>query len=96
MLWLTAEATNLPEGAQVWWFFDSGFGASGNSIGTTVYRDSVVTVKILDSEGNVLKDADGNEITDTQNIFCNSNIWLRIISFFKNLFRIERTIIQNL
>lgn len=96
VLWLTADVTDLPEGCEVWWFFKDGTAISGEEVGTMVNKDDTVTVKILDSEGNPLKDENGNEISDTQEIKVKDTLWLRIVSFFKNLFRIDRHIVQSL
>ena len=54
------------------------------------------TAKAVDSDGNVLLDADGNEISDEQEVSVNSGIWQKIVSFFKNLFGMNRTVIQKI
>lgn len=94
-LWLTADVSHLPEGCEVWWFFEDGTAISGEEVGTMVKKDDKVTVKILDSEGNPVKGENGNEISDTQEIKVKDSFWLRIVSFFKNLFRMNREIIQS-
>ncbi len=37
----------------------------------------------------------GTGISDSQKITVKNNLWLRIISFFKNLFRINRDVVQS-
>ncbi len=93
---LTTEVINQPENTSVWWYVDgvkSGEGAifevspeSGNII---------VTAKLVDSNRNVLRDKNGNEISDSQTVSVNSGFFRKLISFFKNLFRINRTVIQS-
>ncbi len=98
---LTAEVENLPEGASIKWFVDgSGFSVNTSADGMTCELKSTgkgtvtVSAKVVDANGNVLSDASGNEISDTQTVKSNAGIWQKIVSFFKNLFRMNRTIVQ--
>ena len=55
-----------------------------------------VAAKLVDSNGNILNDKNGNEISDSQKVSVNSGFFQKLISFFKNLFGINRTVIQAL
>ena len=53
-----------------------------------------LVAKAVDQNGNPLTDSNGNHIGDVQKINTKSNIWLIIVSFFKNLFGMNRTTVQ--
>ncbi len=92
---LTAIVTDMPSDAEIYWYMnDKKFGE-----GECVYLEgkggfAKITAKLVDENGNVLTDSDGNEISDSQTVSVNASIWQIIISFFKNLFGINRTITQ--
>lgn len=103
VLILTAETKNLPTGAYVAWIVD------GNAIaieqtadGKTCKAEAVsdgtskVIARVVDANGNPIKMLNGSEIYATQTIKVKGNLWYKIISFFKNLFKIDRTIVQNI
>lgn len=98
---LTAEVENLPEGASVKWITEgSGFSVKTSDDGITCELKSTgkgtmnVTALVVDSDGSVIADADGNDISDSQEVKSKAGIWQKIVSFFKNLFRMNRTIVQ--
>ena len=97
---LTTETANVPAGAYVKWeVAGSGVEMSQNSDGTICELTSTssgtvkVTAKLVDANGNVLSGAYG-EISDSQQVVSKAGIWQKIVSFFKNLFGMNRTIIQ--
>lgn len=101
ILRLTAEKTaDLPEGAYIKWFVDgSGVSMSQNADGLVCEIKSTgngtvtVTAKIVDKNGNPVTNGNG-EISDSQKVVSKAGIWQKIVSFFKNLFSANRTIIQ--
>ncbi len=56
--------------------------------------DVIVKATIVDENGVAVLDENGNEIFAAQQWKSNVNLWQRIVSFFKNLFRISRIILQ--
>ena len=52
-----------------------------------------VTAKVVDKNGNPVMNGN-SEISDSQKVVSNGGFFQKIISFFKNLFGINRTIIQ--
>ena len=77
-----ADATNLPEGAEIWWYVNGEKVANTDSIFVGYEVDYVIAVKILDAEGNVLTDENGNEISDSLNVTVNDSVWIRIAYYF--------------
>ena len=104
ILHMVAETQNMPEGAKISWRI------SNDSTGVNGYIDEAdntscyiqatgsgsctVYALVVDADGNPILDKDGNEIYDSQKITVNSGLWQRIISFFKNLFGMNRVIVQ--
>ncbi len=94
---LTAEITNKPENSDVWWYVDGIKGGEGNTFEVCPENGNVVvTAKLVNADGKSFKDADGNEIFDSQTVSVKSGFFQKLISFFKNLFRINRTVIQKI
>ena len=92
---LTAETTNQPDTATVTWYIDGVESGEGTTFDISLKKGSVeVNVKLVDENGIAVTDKNGNEISDTEIIKVNSGFFQKIISFFKNLFRINRTVIQ--
>lgn len=98
---LTAITANLPEDAYVKWYVDgSGVSMSQKADGSTCEIKSTgsgtvtVTAKVVDKNGNPVKNDSGSEISDSQKVVSNAGFWQKIVSFFKNLFGVNRTIIQ--
>ncbi len=92
---LTAEAVNIPDGAKIYWYVNNEQKGEGEKFRVSPTDGSVeVSVKIVDADGNPIQNADGSESADSQKISVNSSFWQKIISFFKNLFRINRTVVQ--
>ena len=92
----TTSAT-LPSGTKICWYVDGVKAHEGETFEISFESGTkTVTVKITESDDTPLKDSDGNEISDSQNVSINSGIWQKIVSFFKNLFSINRTVIQKI
>ena len=90
---LHANVTDLPEGARVVWSMDgSGFELSPSADGMTCGVKSVskgsatITAKVVDKNGNAVKDANGNEITASQQLTSKAGFFQKLVAFFKKLF----------
>ena len=90
---LHANVTDLPEGARVVWSMDgSGFELIPSSDGMTCGVKSVskgsatITAKVVDKTGNAVKDANGNEITASQQLTSKAGFFQKLAAFFKRLF----------
>ena len=90
---LHANVTDLPEGARVVWSMDgSGFELIPSADGMTCGVKSVskgsatITAKVVDKTGNAVKDANGNEITASQQLTSKAGFFQKLAAFFKRLF----------
>ncbi len=90
---LHANVTDLPEGARVVWSMDgSGFELIPSADGMTCGVKSVskgsatITAKVVDKNGNAVKDANGNEISASQQLTSKAGFFQKIVAFFKKLF----------
>ena len=94
---LTATVTNKPDNARKYWYVDGDFMGMGEvfefgfSGGT-----KIITVKLVDSNENVLKDVNGNEISDSENVTVKAGFFQKLIAFFKKLFGISQTVVQSI
>ncbi len=52
--------------------------------------DYTVTATLVDSKGNPIKDADGNEISDSEHVTVTKNIFLVILTFIRDIFGIQK------
>ncbi len=93
---LTVDA-EIPVGAKVFWYIN------GNTIPFSegeicriedVKEDLIISIKLVDEDGNIIKDVYGNEISETEMILVNKNIWKRIVAFLKIIFNIPTIIYQ--
>ncbi len=93
---LTAIKSSEVSGTKLYWYVDGEKQGEGETFSISFKSGTkTVTVKIVDENGNVLKDESGNEISDEQKVSVNSSFWQKIVSFFKNLFRMNRTVTQS-
>ena len=90
---LHANVTDLPEGARVVWSMDgNGFELIPSADGMTCGVKSVskgsatITAKVVDKNGNAVKDANGNEITASQQLTSKAGFFQKLVAFFKKLF----------
>lgn len=92
---LTAEVTNSPDNSAIWWYVDGKKCGEGKTFEVFPTSDKVyVTAKLVDSYGNAVLNSQGVEISDSETVEVNSGFFQKIISFFKNLFRMNRTVVQ--
>lgn len=95
ILRLTAETTNQPDNTYVWWYVDGIKSGKGNTFEISPESGSVeVTAKLVDANGNVIIDKNGNEVYDSQTVTVKSGFFQKLISFFKNLFGLNRSVVQ--
>ncbi len=91
----------IPDGARLEWSVE-GEGmtikaaADGMTCAVTSTAKGEVTVKVklVDKNGNALSTSDGAEITAQQKLTSKAGFFQKLISFFKNLFRMNRIIEQ--
>ena len=90
---LHANVTDLPDGARIVWSMDgNGFELIPSADGMTCGAKSVskgsatITAKVVDKNGNAVKDANGNEITASQQLTSRAGFFQKLVAFFKKLF----------
>ena len=90
---LHANVTDLPDGARIVWSMNgSGFELIHSADGMTCGVKSVskgsatITAKVVDKNGNAVKDANGNEITASQQLTSKAGFFQKLVAFFKKLF----------
>ena len=94
---LTAVTNNKPYDAKIYWYVDGVLMGEGEIFNVSFESGAkIVTVKLVDSNGYVLQNADGNEISDNETVTVKSGFFQKLISFFKNLFGIGRTVVQSI
>ena len=92
---LTAIVTNKPADATVVWYVDGAEAGEGETFNVSFESGTkTVEVKLVDTNGNVHKDSNGNEIYDSERVTVKGGFFQKIISFFKNLFGMNRIIVQ--
>lgn len=100
---LTAVADEIPEKTVITWHISgSGFNAKVSDDGKYCYLTSVksgtaeVSVYIEYENGESYLNPNGKEVFASQKITSDAGFFQIIISFFKNLFRIDRYVLQNI
>ncbi len=95
-----ADTKNMPAGSKLEWSI-SGEGvviskAEGEmcEIQSTSDGTAMLTVTVVDSNGDPVRNESGEKISDTQNITSKAGILQKIIAFFKKLFGLDKIIIQ--
>ncbi len=92
---LTAIVTDKPADAKIYWYIDGAKKGAGETFNVSFENGTKsVEVKLVDSNGNVLKNANGNEIKDSESVTVKGGFFQKIISFFKNLLDMNRTVVQ--
>lgn len=97
---LTLENVEIPEGYSIEWYILLGSGVSAykNETGTECRVTSVANgsatfaAVLVDENGEAVTDENGNEINDLITITSRAGFWQKLVSFFKNLFGINRII----
>ena len=96
-LCLTAITTDIPADVRIYWYVDGVKKGEGEAFNVTFESGTKnIEVKLADSSGHILKDSNGNEIKDSESITVKAGFIQKLISFFKNLFGISRTIVQSI
>lgn len=94
---LTVNTTNMPAGSKIYWYVDGVKKGEGDVFEVGFDGGTkIVSVKLIGEDGNVLKDVNGNEISDTETVTVKSGFFQKLISFFKNLFGMNRTVVQTI
>lgn len=97
---LTLENAEIPEGYSVEWYILLGSGVSAykNETGTECRVTSIANgsatfaAVLVDENGKAVTDENGNEINAVITITSRAGFWQKLVSFFKNLFGINRII----
>lgn len=93
---LTAEITNGVNKPTVWWYVNGAKSGEGTTFEVSPKSGSIeVTARLVYADGTAVKDKNGNDISDSQTVSVKSGFFQKLISFFKNLFKINRTVIQS-
>ena len=96
-LTLTAVVANKPDYARVVWLVNGEVKGEGETFSVSLQSGSAeVAVKLVDENEVVLLDSSGNEISDSEIVSVKAGFFQKLISFFKNLFRISRIVIQSI
>lgn len=98
---VTAEAVNIPANCELEWSV-SGEGvvitkAEGNTCEIQVASTgtAMLTVTVVDENGEAIRTDNGEKISDSQNITAKAGIFQKIIAFFKKLFGLNKIIVQT-
>lgn len=96
---LQLEEIEIPEGMTIAWFVEgAGVSAWGSEDGLECRVMSIakgnptIYAKLVDEDETPVTNADGEEIFDEITLVSKAGFWQRFISFFKNLFGINRVI----
>ena len=91
---LTAIASK-PDDVVICWYVDGAKKGEGTTFDLKFESGTkTVEVKLEDADGNTVCNPSGAEISDSEEVTVNAGFFQKIISFFKNLFRMDRTVIQ--
>ncbi len=92
---LTAEISDRPENSMVWWYVDGVKISEGEVFETAALTGNInITAKLVDVDGLPVINSQGIEVSDTENVTVKSGFLQKLISFFKYLFRLNRTVVQ--
>ena len=87
--------TDKPADAKIYWYVDGVKKGEGETFNVSFESGTkTIEVKLVDSNGNAIKNASGNEISDSEKVSVNAGFFQKLISFFKNLFGANRTVVQ--
>lgn len=94
---LTAIVTDMPDNVRIVWYVNGEAKGEGETFSVSLQSGSAeVSVKLVDENDVVLLDSSGNEISDSEIVSVKAGFFQKLISFFKNLFRISRIVIQSI
>ena len=92
---LTAIVTDKPADAKIYWYVDGAKKGEGEIFNVSFESGTkTIEVKLVDSNGNAINNSSGNEISDSESVTVKGGFFQKIISFFKNLFGMNRTVVQ--
>ena len=92
---LTAVVTNMPSNAKIYWFVNGTKAGEGEFFNVNFDGGMrFVSVKLVDENGVVYQNLNGEEISDDETVVVNDGLFQKIASFFKNLFGINRIVVQ--
>ena len=92
---LTAMVSDMPVDSKICWYIDGIKKGEGETFNVSFESGTKsIEVKLVDSKDNVIKNSNGDEIKDTQTVTVKAGFFQKLISFFKNLFGLNRTVIQ--
>ena len=96
-IFFRAVTTDLPSDAQIKWYVNGAEKATGELFSySDIKSNSTVTVKLTNADGTPIKNADGEEISDSETINVKAGFFQKLASFFKNLFGIGRITVQTI
>lgn len=94
---LTAITNDMPADVIVCWYVNGEKKGEGETFELSLESGTkTVEVKLVDTKGNVLKNASGNEIKDTETVTVKAGFFQKLIAFFKKLFGISQTVVQSI
>lgn len=90
---VTATASGVPEGYALAIYEGNALREKGNNTSVsykagTMTANRTFTVKVIDANGNIQKDSNGNNLTSNCEVKVKSGFFDRLIAFFKGLFRL--------
>lgn len=92
---LTAVVEKPVDGTAIFWFVDGEKAAEGETFSLTFESGTkTVEVKIVDASGTVIQNENGEDIADSQTVTVKAGFFQKLISFFKNLFGMNRVVVQ--
>ncbi len=86
---------SIPENKIIIWYIDGTKRGKGTTFDISFESGTkTVEAKLTDKNGIVCQDSSYAEISDSETVTVRSGFFLKLISFFKNLFRINRIVVQ--
>ncbi|MBQ6265391.1 MAG: leucine-rich repeat protein [Clostridia bacterium] len=93
ILKMEAQVGNPVDGGYIKWSTSTGETKKGSSFSISPEKGTVtVTATAVDANGKPLLDDNGKQISDSVKVTVNSGFFQVIISFFKNLFKVDRSV----
>ncbi len=92
---LMSTVTDKPANAKIYWYIDGELKGEGEIFEVKFESGTkIITVKLVDANGVVYQNANGEEISESENVTVKAGFFQKLISFFKNLFRMNRIVVQ--
>ncbi len=94
---IVADIANVPEKAVIVWYIDGIEKGEGETFRVKFESGTkTIEVKLVDENGVVYQDTTKSEISDNENITIKAGFFQKLISFFKDLFKVSRIILQSM